>query len=211
MERPEYYFSAFLSVYCNLGADTYLAILENHGAGIEQGIGCWVANGNARLIHPTVYGNLITTQTHTLQPLAIMVLVSSRVLVVEQPVPDTASVHSLKFMATLVLTHTLQSLAIMVLVSSRVLVVEQPVGMLRILLQYIPYSLWQPWCWHIPCNPWQSWCWYRAGYWLLSSQWERPEYCFCTFFTVYGNLGADTYLATPGNHGARIEQGICVE
>jgi hypothetical protein len=75
-----------------------------------------------------------------------MVLVSSRVLVVEQPVPDTASVHSLKFMATLVLTHTLQSLAIMVLVSSRVLVVEQPVGMLRILLQYIPYSLWQPWC-----------------------------------------------------------------
>jgi hypothetical protein len=47
-----------------------------------------------------------------------------------------------------------------------------------------------------------------AGYWLLSSQREHPEYCFRTFLTVYGNQAADTYLATPGNNGAGGEQGI---
>jgi hypothetical protein len=71
----------FLTVY----SDAYLATPGNHGAGIEQGIGCWVANGNAQntaLVHSLRFMATLVP-THTLQPLAIMVLVSSRVLVVE--------------------------------------------------------------------------------------------------------------------------------
>ncbi len=35
-----------------------------------------------------------------------------------------------------------------------------------------------------------------------------PRILLQYILTVHGNLGADTYLATPGNHGAGIEQGI---